>query len=253
MQRRGQRQALFPPRTTGNGGTAGIILKGSPRFYYVFYANTPDEETSKDNQKVVAIINKGKPNTNNYFLPGITYNNTIPSLDYNKPEQNEYGYAQMPHMNIDGVELVKIESSDLENKARLMESGLDEATAEQITTNRTLPNGRPVGNFQYLYFTRIPAGFENPAGWKYTMRLKAARNSADLSKNQAVTTDHIYFMPSTGGVSIHINDDKLMEGFTDPATGATVDMSDYDVQYYYRVYHSATDNGKYSINVIDHR
>ena len=247
----------FKPGTTGEGGTANMVLTGKPRRYYVFYANTAGGENP--DETVQARINTGKPNTKNYFLPGIDYDGFI--IPYYTKDDNDNIVSDKPHMNIgDGVELIKLEhfkSDDPETYTYLTGLGMEDDVARDLANEGKLPNGRLVNSFEHLYVTRVPKGFENPAGWKYTLNLTKALNGDDKKKSVVIACNHVYFMPTINGVSIHLNDDELKKhSWKDPETGETVSMDDYDVQYYYRIYYStavSTRDNKYSIMVVKHR
>jgi hypothetical protein len=241
-----------------------IVVAGQPKNYYIFYAYKESEATDSEKQslankpsgkEIKAKINTGKPNSNNYFLPGINYSashNVVPSIgiDGNTIE----------HMNVNGVylnELKHFKNSESETTAYLKGlADLDADVADMLIQNGTLPNGRSVGDFDRLFYVRIPAGFENPAGWKYNLGLQEAIYNVDLEKSVAIACNHIYFMPGIDGVSVHLNDDKFKNGeltYIEHGEKKTIDLSDYDIHYYYRIYYSKpTSNNNYEIRVVDH-
>jgi hypothetical protein len=239
------------------GDKADMIITGRPRHFFVFYANTKNE---LGDDTIFAKINEGKPNTNNYFLPGIKFDGQrIPF--YTK---NTCGNTTDHHMYSDeGIELNKVEKfklnehgSEAEIRECFKKLGVDDVIADEVINNGKLPNGRLVDSFEHLYVARIPAGFENPAGWKYTLSLPKALSSDDREKPVAIACNHIYFMPTINGVSVHVNDDNFMSDkyYVELEDGVKTPMSEFDVQYYYRVYYSkpAEDGNSYEIKVVDH-
>lgn len=240
------------------GDNPDMIITGRPRHFFVFYANTKNE---LGDDTIFAKINEGKPNTNNYFLPGIKFDGQrIPF--YTK---NTCGNTTDHHMYSDeGIELNKVEKfklnehgSEAEIRECFKKLGVDDVIADEVINNGKLPNGRLVDSFEHLYVARIPAGFENPAGWKYTLSLPKALSSDDREKPVAIACNHIYFMPTINGVSVHVNDDNFMSDkyYVELEDGVKTPMSEFDVQYYYRVYYSkpAEDGNSYEIKVVDHR
>ncbi len=239
------------------GDNPDIIISGRPRHFFVFYANTKNDG---GDDEVIAKINEGKPNTNNYFLPGVKFgNDKIPNYT-----MNSCGNAANKHMySEEGAKLIKVEKfkrndySPEEIYTYLTGLGIDDVVADKIANEGVLPNGRLVGSFEHLYIARIPAGFENPAGWKYTLSLPKAFSRDDLQKPVAIACNHIYFMPTINGVSVHVNDDEFMTDkyyVEDDETGEKTPMSEFDVQYYYRVYYStpSADGNSYEIKIAKH-
>jgi len=240
------------------GENADMMVTGTPRHFFVFYANTAGDGSDGT---ITAKINDGKPNIHNYFLPGIEHDGKqIPN--YVDADGNT-----APHMHIgDGVELTKLEFFK-QNEGKTAEEittyltglGIDQADASLIANEGKLPNGRLVNSFEHLYIARIPAGFENPAGWKYTLSLPKALTTADRLKSVTIACNHIYFMPAIDGVCVHLNDEAFLANkdnyVVDPETGAKTPLSDYDVMYYYRVYYSkpTTDGTNYQIMIVDHQ
>ncbi len=254
---------------------AEIIVKGDPRHYYIFYANDADEA---GDQTLQAAINSGKPNTNNYFLPGIDYNSTeIPN--YIKIKENgEDKITDVSHLNYgNGVGIVDAESykngskvgfvkidnfkpNDADSKEVLLQElkayGLDQVDAETIVNEGFLPNGRSVSEFNHLYIARIPGGFENPAGWKYNLSLSKAFNSDDVDNPVAISCNHIYFLPDMGGVSVHLHDDSFMtdQYYIQPNGEEKIYMNELEARYYYRLYYlrPTGDGEKTEVVVVDH-
>lgn len=238
------------------GADADMIVSGTPRHYFLFYANN---EGDGSDGTVTAKINYGKPNIDNYFLPGVVYDN--------KPIPNYVDAAgnTAPHMHVgDGVELTKLDyfktadgKSSEEIKNYLTGLGIDDTDASMIANEGKLPNGRAVSGFNHLYIARIPAGYENPAGWKYTLSLPKALAASDRQKSVTIASNHIYFMPEIDGLCVHLQD----ESFKSNANNVIVDkdgvktpVSEYDIVYYYRVYYSKpTEDGQnYQIMIVDH-
>jgi hypothetical protein len=248
-------------------GKAELVVTGTPKNYYVFYYAgenghkpegsdvTVNHEENGADKKITAKINSGKPNTNNYFLPGILYNVEVPSVDKNG--------NTVAHMNVgNGIEMTKIknfkdeyyyndsDASEIETRVEKLRTtyGIDKDVAEGLVKG-SLPNGRLCSDFSYLYITKVPNGFENPAGWKYNLKVNSEVYSPDNEKSVVIATNHIYFLKNIGGVAIHINDTELMNSDK---------LKDYESKYYYRVYYSASTaqaastDDSYSIHVVDH-
>ncbi len=245
----------FKPGDTG--ANSDIIITGRPRHFFVFYANDYD----RADDTIFAKINEGKPNTNNYFLPGIKFGgDPIPFYTSGTCGNKE----NLHHMYSDeGIELKEVKMFKKNDYSRqdildnFKELGVDKVIAEKVADEGMLPNGRLVGSFKHLYVARIPAGFENPAGWKYTISLPKALNIDDREKPVAIACNHIYFMPTINGVSVHVNDDNFMTDkyYVEDKDGNKTTMDKFDVQYYYRVYYSrpTSDGSSYEIQVVDHQ
>ncbi len=241
------------------GDKADMIITGRPRHFFVFYANTKNE---LGDDAIFAKINTGKPNTNNYFLPGIRFNGQrIPFYTEGTcgNEANEHHMYSDEGIELNEVKKFKLNEhgSEAEIRECFKELGVDDVIADEVINNGKLPNGRLVDSFEHLYVARIPAGFENPAGWKYTLSLPKALSSDDREKPVAIACNHIYFMPTINGVSVHVNDDNFMTDkyYVEDEDGNKTTMDQFDVLYYYRVYYSkpTEDGNRYEIKVVDHR
>ncbi len=241
------------------GDKADMIITGRPRHFFVFYANTKNE---LGDDTIFAKINTGKPNTNNYFLPGIRFNGQrIPFYTEGTcgNEANEHHMYSDEGIELNEVKKFKLNEhgSEAEIRECFKELGVDDVIADEVINNGKLPNGRLVDSFEHLYVARIPAGFENPAGWKYTLSLPKALSSDDREKPVAIACNHIYFMPTINGVSVHVNDDNFMTDkyYVEDEDGVKTTMDQFDVLYYYRVYYSkpTEDGNRYEIKVVDHR
>lgn len=215
-----------------------IIIKGTPKDYFIFYnmekagegVFDPDKKISLNEQGtdeywVRAAINSGKPNTNNYFLAGIEYGGTtLPFYDIN----GNTG----AHMNVnEGIDLAPY---DLKNMTERELNNLffsNEDIVKSIMSEKRLPNGRDISVYDKVWIAKIPSGFENPAGTKYNMTFNKAMTEADRNATRTLTTRHYYFFPQEKGLHVHVNIDEILAG--DKVESAEVDYRLYktDNQY----------------------
>ncbi|WP_290383707.1 hypothetical protein [uncultured Duncaniella sp.] len=222
--------------------TPRIRLEGAPKDYFIFYnmeedANfDPEYKTDGDgtNQEywVRAKINSGKPNSNNYFLAGIKYGDlTLPFYDINGNSG--------PHMNLnDGIDLAPYALKDL-SEVELNDLFFGQQDIVQsILREDKLPNGRDISVYDNVWVAKVPSGFENPAGTKYSMTFTKAMTEADRNRSTTITPRHLYFFPQVDGVHVHINTDDITEKLSNVAS---VDVA-------YRVY--KTDNNYNTIAIL---
>lgn len=221
--------------------TPRIRLEGAPKDYFIFYnmeedANfDPEYKTDGDGTKeywVRAKINSGKPNSNNYFLAGIKYGDlTLPFYDINGNSG--------PHMNLnDGIDLAPYALKDL-SEVELNDLFFGQQDIVQsILREDKLPNGRDISVYDNVWVAKVPSGFENPAGTKYSMTFTKAMTEADRNRSTTITPRHLYFFPQVDGVHVHINTDDITEKLSNVAS---VDVA-------YRVY--KTDNNYNTIAIL---
>lgn len=214
-----------------------IIIKGTPKDYFIFYnmekagegVFDPDKKISLNEQGtdeywVRAAINSGKPNTNNYFLAGIEYGGTtLPFYDIN----GNTG----AHMNVnEGIDLAPY---DLEHMTERELNNLffnNEDIVNSILKEKMLPNGRSIKDCK-VWIAKIPSGFENPAGTKYNMTFNKAMTEADRNATRTLTTRHYYFFPQEKGLHVHVNIDEILAG--DKVESAEVAYRLYKTDNYY--------------------
>lgn len=199
---------FFKPGATG---TCDMYIQGTPRHYYVFYCfNDNLDDNNKGDNKVQAEIIAGKPNSNNYFLPGLVakYNNNTDDgkmwkyeVSYDDQLNAKYNWGEdsnnLPqHMNYDGYDLVKVYDRKSTDAAFSSNNGVDLTTASKVIKDGkvyeifdnlsksgnkvNLPDGTLV-DFDQIWIAKIPNGFENPAGMKYQLFLDNALDKRDKS------------------------------------------------------------------------
>lgn len=197
-----------------------IRITGTPKDYFIFYNMenagekvlkpdmkiSLDDETATSEYWVRAAINSGKPNTNNYFLAGIEYGGTtLPFYDIN----GNTG----AHMNVnEGIDLAPY---DLKNMSERELNNLffgNQDIVNSILSEKMLPNGRSIKDYDKVWVAKIPSGFENPAGTKYNMTFNKAMTDADRSATHTLTTRHYYFFPQQNGLHVHVNIDEILAG-----------------------------------------
>lgn len=187
-----------------------IRITGTPKDYFIFYnmedAKVNPDMKSKTEYWVRAAINSGKPNTNNYFLPGIEYGDyTLPFYDIN----GNTG----AHMNVnEGIDLAPY---DLKNMTECELNNLffnNSDIVNSILNEDKLPNGRDISVYDKVWIAKIPSGFENPAGTKYNMTFNKAMTEADRNATRTLTTRHYYFFPQQAGLHVHVNIDEILAG-----------------------------------------
>lgn len=197
-----------------------IKITGTPKDYFIFYNMEKagkdvlkpdmkislDDETEPSEYWVRAAINSGKPNTNNYFLAGIEYGGyPLPFYDIN----GNTG----AHMNVgEGIDLAPY---DLKNMTERELNNLffnNQDIVKSILSEKMLPNGRSIKEYDKVWIAKIPSGFENPAGTKYNMTFNKAMTDADRSATHTLTTRHYYFFPQQNGLHVHVNIDEILAG-----------------------------------------
>ena len=217
------------------GNDPKLIVSGTPEDYYIFYSEA--NKTQNADGKVTAQIENGKPNTNNYYLPGVVYENgALPN--YINEDSNDTD----PHMNMEGgIDLVKFDFSAEKIDATLaddaftaMFGGDDTAMIGNVTLAKfkqdlkaatpTLPNGISLNGRTTVYVQKIPNGFEYPAGRKYALQFINACPS-DKNVLTPVAASNLYFF--NDAVHVHFNIDNYEKGAQE---------KDRFVKMYYRIY-----------------
>ncbi len=195
-----------------SGDKPCIRIQGTPVDYFIFYnmegaVDNPDWKTDADGNEneywVRARVNTGNPNSNNTFLPGIKYGSvTLPYIDIN----GNTG----AHMNVgDGIDLAPY---DLKGMTRLELENLffgQEDIVGCIYDKKMLPNGRNINEYDKVWIAKIPTGFEDPAGTKYTMSFTKAMTEADRTSKRTITPRNYYFFPQESGIHVHINAESI--------------------------------------------
>lgn len=220
------------------GENPKLIIMGNPVDFYMFYGMNPDKagadaiENGTDN--VRAVINPGKPNTNNYFLPGIWYgqyssNNEKTPLP-NVPDGKD-------HMNLNGQNLVKIDWTKMSvNQLFEIEDGngnplfynypITSKLLSDIVNEHELPNDMSLEDYPEIWVQKIPNGFCNPAGRKFTLSFSESLNAQDREPVFTITANHMYFF-SMENAHVHVNADELMK---------IVDLFKANLEISYRVF-----------------
>lgn len=229
------------------GNDPKLIVSGTPEDYYIFYSKANKTEDTSDGKVTAQIVN-GKPNTNNYYLPGVKYDNVaLPNYI------NEDGTTDA-HMNMNGVDLVEFDFSadkiatTLASDAFIaMFGGDNEAMIGNVTLAKfkedlqaatpTLPNGISLTGRTTVYVQKIPNGFEYPAGRKYALQFINAFSSSDKDVLTPVAASNLYFF--NDAVHVNFNIDNYEKG--------AQEKNRY-VNMYYRIY---TYDENYNTVVID--
>lgn len=229
------------------GNEPKLIVSGTPEDYYIFYSKA--NKTLNADNKVTAQIVNGKPNTNNYYLPGVKYDN-VALPNYINEDSNNNTAA---HMNMEGgIDLVEFDfsaaniSNTLASTAFKDMFGADDAamignvTLEQFKEDLkalTLPNGISLTGRTTVYVQKIPNGFEYPAGRKYALKFINAFSSSDKDVLTPVAASNLYFF--NDAIHVHFNIDNYEKGAQE---------KDRFVKMYYRIY---TYDKDYNTVVID--
>ena len=227
------------------GSSPKLKITGTPVDYYIFYAMEPISGQT-DNNLVTSWIQSGKPNVNNYYLPGIKYDSWNRPL-CNVPDGDRHMNLPDPYNVNDetnkakGIDLVKFTKSDdsswkYNNFSSLIKA-YDGQLVDQLDKHK-LPNGLDIDQYNEIWVQKIPSGFEYPAGRKYTMQFINARNEDDKRGKHNVTTDHMYFFPIKGGLHVHFNTEQMEQ---------TIGGNKIKVSY--RVY---TQDADYNTVVVEH-
>lgn len=234
-----------------------VMLSGQPVDFFIFYGMEPADGDDNDGEVCVK-VNKGKPNEDNYFLPGVH--------DAYKYYDSE-GRESRAHMNIDGQNLVAIDL-DTATKDDLLAifndynrgivaamlgvdvSDLDSYTGTCNKESATLPSGMRLDGYSTIYVAKLPNGFTAAAGpnftFSFTKALHAKTDYVDDDGNEVhgysgvhnISNRHMYFF-SNSPVHVHVDYSQLASAIA--AMGAKMEVS-------YRVFFKDT---KYSTKVLN--
>lgn len=193
-----------------------LKVVGNPVDYFIFYGR---EDVSTDEETVIAKIVEGKPNADNYFLPGT---NGLPSA----VEGEE-------HMRVgNGIHLIKVplvweyneslETNVLKNEDevrselngiifadQMSAANSETALVDYIISEHRLPNKYVIENLKELWLIDVPTGYENPAGVNYAMQLTTAPDEEFEGQEAVLGLRHIYFLPHGDALHVHLNDEDL--------------------------------------------
>lgn len=92
---------------------------------------------------------------------------------------------------------------------------------DDIVTNKKLPDGRSIEDYDEMWIQKIPNSFENPAGRAYTLSFLKSRNSYTDGALYTIRPEHLYIFDSNP-VHIHVNYAQLADK--------------WDVDVAYRIY-----------------
>ncbi|MCI6494596.1 MAG: hypothetical protein MR997_03645 [Bacteroidales bacterium] len=215
------------------GDDPKLIVKGEPVDFYVFYSS--EYKNDLGDEKVVAQIENEKPNTNNYYLPGVVYANGALSNYIDADGKTA------EHMNTEGGVVFKAidfskSQSELEDnadfKALFINDGKNyvgesdyNTFISDIVNNKKLPNGISIDGRPIVYVAEIPSGFEYPAGRKYALKFLQALNSKVKDVQTPVAANNLYFFKDA--VHVLLNVDNYDDG---------AEQKGRFVEHYYRIY-----------------
>lgn len=206
------------------GSDPKMIVKGDPTDYFIFYSS--DDKNGGDNAVSMKIVND-KPNTNNYYLPGVQ------GLQ-NYTSENASTTAE--HMNIEAVAPTLIDfldtnfDSDPEftkvfgNSKNVGDLTLEEFV-NKIKTDKQLPNGISLDGRGEVYVIKIPNGFEYAAGRKFAVTFEKAFAAAEKETSSPIVANHLYFFNDQLHVLLNVDNYEA---------GAQTENA--YVKLYYRVY-----------------
>lgn len=232
-------------------GKPALRIDGDPVDYFIFYCR--GEEGDEDNTVRGRVV-EGKPNSNNYYLPGTTGGNGV-TLE--NPAGGE-------HMNIgDGktfhkIDLTKSATEILAQFAAAFptaypNSKVNQAMFKDIAEKKKLPNGVVIDDRDFIYIEKVPNGFASPAGVHFSMRLNQALDTESKKVPTILSTKHIYYLNAYTPVHVHVNYDGMKgayknAGYGDPKVSYRV----YYTKSYQPVGSSASTYGRYVVNNVDY-
>lgn len=232
-------------------GKPALRIDGDPVDYFIFYCR--GEEGDEDNTVRGRVV-EGKPNSNNYYLPGTTGGNGV-TLE--NPAGGE-------HMNIgDGktfhkIDLTKSATEILAQFAAAFptaypNSKVNQAMFKDIAEKKKLPNGVVIDDRDFIYIEKVPNGFASPAGVHFSMRLNQALDTESKKVPTILSTKHIYYLNAYTPVYVHVNYDGMKgaykgAGYDDPKVSYRV----YYTKSYQPVGSSASTYGRYVVNNVDY-
>ena len=229
-------------------GKPALRIDGDPVDYFIFYCR--GEEGDEDNTVRGRVV-EGKPNSNNYYLPGTTGGNGV-TLE--NPAGGE-------HMNIgDGktfhkIDLTKSATEILAQFAAAFptaypNSKVNQDMFEDIAKYKKLPNGVVIDDRDFIYVEKVPNGFASPAGVHFSMLLNQALDTESKKVPTILSTKHIYYLNAYTPVHVHVNYDGMKgayKGYGDPKVSYRV--------YYTKSYQpagQANTYGRYVVNNVDY-
>lgn len=232
-------------------GKPALRIDGDPVDYFIFYCR--GEEGDEDNTVRGRVV-EGKPNSNNYYLPGTTGGNGV-TLE--NPAGGE-------HMNIgDGktfhkIDLTKSATEILAQFAAAFptaypNSKVNQAMFKDIAEKKKLPNGVVIDDRDFIYIEKVPNGFASPAGVHFSMLLNQALDTESKKVPTILSTKHIYYLNAYTPVHVHVNYDGMRgayknAGYGDPKVSYRV----YYTKSYQPVGSSASTYGRYVVNNVDY-
>ena len=232
-------------------GKPALRIDGDPVDYFIFYCR--GEEDDEDNTVRGRVV-EGKPNSNNYYLPGTTGDNGV-TLE--NPAGGE-------HMNIgDGktfhkIDLTKSATEILAQFAAAFptaypNSKVNQAMFKDIAEKKKLPNGVVIDDRDFIYIEKVPNGFASPAGVHFSMLLNQALDTESKKVPTILSTKHIYYLNAYTPVHVHVNYDGMKgayknAGYGDPKVSYRV----YYTKSYQPVGSSASTYGRYVVNNVDY-
>lgn len=232
-------------------GKPALRIDGDPVDYFIFYCR--GEEGAED-KTVRGRVVEGKPNSNNYYLPGTTGGNGV-TLE--NPAGGE-------HMNIgDGktfhkIDLTKSADDILDQFAAAFptaypNSKVNQDMFEDIANYKKLPNGVVIDDRDFIYVEKVPNGFASPAGVHFSMLLNQALDTESKKVPTILSTKHIYYLNAYTPVHVHVNYDGMRgaykdAGYDDPKVSYRV----YYTKSYTPVGSSANTYGRYVVRELDY-
>lgn len=251
------------------GDDPKLIVNGDPTDFFIFYGMTHKDGANKDKNNVTGDnvrtkISAYKPNSNNYYLPGIIYQGVDKKYrtDDDKTLTNP---GDGEHMNVgNGIELKPYYLADMgQDDLKNLFGVYNTDVWTNISTLKQLPNGIDIADYteekgKAVYVTKIPSGFENPAGYKYIMEFVDAINEDDKKMTPVITPDHQYYFPLDGGLHVHVHAAQLRNSVI--PEGGSVDFENgkilKNLNISYRVYKQAVvsenDYTGYAVVVVKH-
>ncbi|MGM9866765.1 MAG: hypothetical protein ACI303_02740 [Lepagella sp.] len=208
------------------GENPKMFITGHPTDYFIFYSASG--KTGGDNAVSIKIVN-GKPNTTNYYLPGV---------EGLKNYTTEDAQTIAPHMNIEAVTPTLIDfsnanfvSDDNYNKVFGNSGYVGDLTKEEfqnkIINDSQLPNGISLTGRGKVYVAKVPNGFEYAAGRKFAVTFEKAFSQSEKETSSSIVANHLYFF--NDNLHVLLNVDNYEAEAADPENNA-------DVKLYYRVY-----------------
>lgn len=228
-------------------GQAALRIDGDPVDYFIFYCRG---EEGQEDDAVRGRVVEGKPNSNNYYLPGTTGD----GVTLSNPAGGE-------HMNIgDGktfhkIDLTKSADDILAQFAEAFPTAYPNSTVNQamfkdIAEKKKLPNGVVIDDRKFIYVEKVPNGFASPAGVHFSMLLNKALDTESKKVPTILSTKHIYYLNAYTPVHVHVNYDGMKDaysGYGDPKVSYRV--------YYTKSYQpagQANTYGRYVVNNVDY-